>query len=265
MPMIREIRGASMGGLLVLVLTADALALCADVNDDGQVTAVDALSVLKTAVAQPAPLQCSCTSCGTDASSPEALAHCADLNVDGQVSALDALATLKLAVGESQPFNCSCEACVVSTTTTSTTTTTGTTTTTVGGCPPQDALDDRTYNETYTCSFVPQGGEPSCDVTNAQDALHFTHTGGKDYEVRDVPDTGFVYNGSLNCRTFEWTALSPGDYTEEGTWQFSGDLSEFSGSSSYFALDSSYAGDCNATGAEVPDFPPNPPLVPPCQ
>jgi hypothetical protein len=96
-----------MGFLLVLVLTAEALALCSDVNDDGQVTAVDALSVLKTAVGQPAPLQCSCVSCGTSAATPEALAHCADLNADGQVSALDALASLKLAVGQPQPFSCS--------------------------------------------------------------------------------------------------------------------------------------------------------------
>jgi hypothetical protein len=258
------IRSASMGFLLVLVLTTEALALCSDVNDDGQVTAVDALSVLKTAVGQPAPLQCSCVSCGTSASSPKALAYCADLNVDGQVSALDALASLKLAVGQPQPFSCSCDACLVSTTTTSTTTTSTTTTTVGGGCPPPDALDDRTYNETYTCSFVPEGGEPICDVTNAQDTLHFTHTGGNDYEVLDVPDTGFVYNGSLDCRTFTWTALSPGDYTEEGTWEFSGNLSGFSGSSSYFALDSSYSGDCNITGAEAPDTPPNPTLVPPC-
>jgi hypothetical protein len=65
----------------------------------------------------------------------------------------------------------------------------------VGGCPPQDALDGRTYNEIYTCSFVPDGGAPTCDVSNAIDAIRFTHTGGNGYEVRDVPDTGFLYTG----------------------------------------------------------------------
>lgn len=65
----------------------------------GRAVGVDGMPLLGR-IDRPAPLQCSCVSCGTSASSPKALAYCADLNVDGQVSALDALAALKLAVGQ---------------------------------------------------------------------------------------------------------------------------------------------------------------------
>jgi len=241
------------------VYAVNAYSLCADVTGDGQVTAVDALALLNTAVGQPAPLQCSCESCGTSNTSPEALAYCADLNVDGQVTALDALAALKIAVGQEQPFNCSCDACGVTTTTTS-----STTTTTSPDCPQPNALDERTYIEIYTCAESFQGSERYCADSNASDSIRFSHTGGGQYEVRDVPDTGFIYNGTLNCRTFDWTALSPGDYTEAGTWTFSGDLSGFSGTSIYVALDDSYEGECNTTGALSPTTPPNPTPVPPC-
>ena len=253
------LRGATWGLVLVVLARTEAFSLCADVTGDGQVTAVDALSVLNTAVGQPAPLQCSCESCGTGNTSPEALAYCADVSADGQVTALDALATLNMAVGQPQPFSCSCDACGVPTTTTS-----STTTTTTSECPQPNALDERIYNEIYTCAESFQGSDPYCADSNASDSIRFTHVGGGEYEIRDVPDTGFVYNGTLTCRTFDWTALSPGEYTEGGTWTFSGNLSSFVGSSIYEALDSSYDGECNTTGALSPATPPNPTPVPPC-
>jgi hypothetical protein len=258
------LRYVSSALALVALFSANALALCADVTGDAQVTAVDALSVLNTAVGQPAPLQCSCEACGTSNTSPEALAYCADVSADGQVTALDALATLNIAVGQEQPFSCSCDACAVVSTTTSTTTTSSTTTTTVGGCPQPDALNERIYKEIYTCAESSGGGARYCDVSNAEDSIRFEHVSGGEYEVRDVPDTGFVYNGTLTCRTFDWTALSPGDYTEAGTWTFAPDLESFAGSSTYVALDDSYEGECNTTGAKDPNSPPNPTPVPPC-
>jgi hypothetical protein len=131
-------------------------------------------------------------------------------------------------------------------------------------CPQPDALDEQTYVERYTCAETFQGGAPYCADSNVSDNIRFNHVGGGDYEVRNVPDTGFIYNGTLTCRTFEWNAVSPGEYTEVGTWTFSDNLSSFSGSSTYAALDESYAGECNTTGALSPNVPPNPPPVPPC-
>ena len=256
---MKVLRYTAFGVTLSFVFAAEAFSLCADVTGDGQVTAVDALSVLNTAVGQPAPLQCSCEECGTGNTSPEALAYCADVSADGQVTALDALATLNIAVGQAQPFSCSCAACAISTTTTS-----STTTTTTSECPQPDVLDGRTYIEIYTCAESFQGSQPYCGDLNVSDSIRFTHVDGGDYEVRDVPDTGFVYTGTLTCRTFDWTALSPGEYTEAGTWTFSANLASFSGSSTYDALDQSYTGECNTTGAESPSTPPNPTPVPPC-
>jgi hypothetical protein len=242
------------GSLVAILFATNAWALCGDVSGDGQRTATDALMVLNVAVGQPIALNCSCAECGTSEDGPAARAHCADANGDGQPSATDALLTLNVAVGQPVPLACSCEACASSTTTT-----------TIGDCPPADGLDDRTFNEIYTCSIAFGSEEPSCADLNVGDAIRFNHTGGGIYEVRDEPDTGFVYNGALDCTTFTWDAVDPGEYTESGVWQFSGNLVSFSGSSTYEAVDDSYTGECNATGREAPATPPNPTPVPACQ
>jgi len=256
------------GLAFALIFSPNACALCADVTGDGQVSSADALVILTIGVGQAATLRCSCDSCGTSATSPEAKAHCADVTADGQVTALDALAALKISVGQAQPFGCSCTACEVETTsttsTTTSTTTSSTTTTTSPACPQLDALDERTYVELYTCAESPQGGDPYCAHSNASASIRFTHVGSGDYQVRNVPDTGLLYNGTLACRTFEWNAVRPGEYTAIGTWAFSPDLSRFAGSSTYAALDASYAGECSTTGAESPTSPTNPTPVPPC-
>jgi hypothetical protein len=230
-----------------LMPVGGAFALCGDVSGDGQRTAADALTVLKTAVGQDVALDCSCGECGTSVVSPAARAHCADVNGDGQRTAADALTVLKTAVGQNVPLGCSCAACEDS-----------------EECPPEDALDDRTYKETYTCDISFDGGPRSCDSDEASDSIRFFHEADGNYEVRDVEDTGFVYNGTLTCRTFEWEALSPGNYTEAGTWTFSKNLTSFSGSSTYTAIDGSYTGDCNTTGAQSGD-PPIPPRPPGCE
>jgi len=92
----------------------------------------------------------------------------------------------------------------------------------------------------------------------------FTHLNNGLYQLREVPDTGFVYNGTFNCSAFVWGASSPGEYTGNGVWSFSPDGSTFFGSSAYIADDLSYAGACNETGAESPAVPDNPPAIPPC-
>ena len=115
------------------------------------------------------------------------------------------------------------------------------------------------------CDGSDGGGPRYCADFNESDSIRFTHTGGGEYEVRDVPDTGFVYNGTLDCNVFDWDALSPGEYTESGVWTFSSDLESFSGSSTYTSITPGhYEGDCNATGAEAPATPPIPPPLPAC-
>lgn len=64
-------------------------ALCGDANEDGRVTAADALLVLKTAVGA---AECSFEYC--------------DFNGDGRVTASDALAILRLAVGQEVEPHC---------------------------------------------------------------------------------------------------------------------------------------------------------------
>jgi len=74
---------------------------CGDANDDGQITAADALDALRTAL---------------DLSSCEAC-RC-DVNGSGDIVTGDALAILTVAVGGSASFDC--PACVTTTTTTTT-------------------------------------------------------------------------------------------------------------------------------------------------
>ena len=256
--MIRKGRLLS-GAFVAIVVSTNALALCGDTSGDGQVSATDALAILNTAVGLTPPLDCSCDACGTSLTSEAALSHCADVNGDASITAVDALMTLGAGVGQPVELSCSCVACEVPTTTSTTTTTIP------AGCPPANALDDRTYIEKYSCSESIGGGAPYCADLNASDSLRFNHLGGGEYEVRDVPDTGFVYNGILTCRVFDWDALSPGEYTESGVWTFTNNnLVSFSGSSTYVALDDSYEGGCNGTGAESPNIPPDPPLPPGC-
>ncbi len=85
----------------------------------------------------------------------------------------------------------------------------------------------------------------------------FTSTAPGIYTGADVPDTGFVYNGTLSGTTFTWNAVSPLGYTETGIWTFSADGSTFSGSSHYVAdPPGNYSGDCNETGVLGSEFTP---------
>jgi hypothetical protein len=151
-----------------------------------------------------------------------------DLNGNGTVAANDALIDLRLVVGQSGPTNC--PPC----------------TTTTLACPAAGGLDKLVFQEKYDC--VESG---SCVDDDETDSIRFDHKGGGSYEVRDFPDTGFVYTGILSCTTFEWMA-DGGDYTESGTWEFNTALTSFRGTSSYEAKDESYSGDCEATGAKSP-------------
>lgn len=125
-------------------------------------------------------------------------------------------------------------------------------------------LDGRTYTEMYKCSQTFTGGDPFCADDNATDSLAFNHVSGNTYEVRDVPDTGFAYTGTLSGQTFTWTADSPDGYTEAGVWVFSSDFSTFEGASEYVADNATYAGECTTTGAEDPATPAEPPAIGAC-
>jgi hypothetical protein len=165
-----------------------------------------------------------------------------DLNGSGTVSTIDALRDLQFVVGLVDVLEC--QSCSV-------------TTTTIPECPAAGALDGLVFNEKYTC--VESG---VCVDENVADKIKFHHLGGGKYEIRDVPDTGFVYQGTLACSTFEWQATSPGEYIETGTWEFTANMTAFSGRSEYEAIDHSYSGTCNETGAKAPANPPNPPACP---
>jgi hypothetical protein len=243
-----------IGSFVAIAFAGNARALCGDVSGDGQQTATDALMVLNVAVGQVLALNCTCGSCGTSEDGPEAKAHCADASGDSQVTASDALRILGVAVGQPVPLDCSCDACG-----------SATTTTTIPGCPAPDGLDGRTFNEIYTCIQSFGGDNPFCADSNEGDAIRFTHIGGGSYEIRDVPDTDFLYEGTIGCTTFTWVAEYPGEYIEQGTWEFTSDLVSFSGSSIYVAQDFSYNGSCNITGKEAPATPPNPQPIFPCR
>lgn len=128
--------------------------------------------------------------------------------------------------------------------------------------PPGIDLDGFVYNEVYSCSHTPSGGPGSfCSDDQATDTIQFAKTGASTYQVRDVPDTGFVYNGTLSGLVFSWNATSPDGYTESGTWIFSADAATFSGVSHDIANDNSYNGDCSTNGARAPATPaPAPPI-----
>jgi hypothetical protein len=124
--------------------------------------------------------------------------------------------------------------------------------------PPAVGLNGFTFNEIYNCSQSPASGIPYCADRLSSDQVQFTKTSSNTYSVRDVPDTGFFYSGTLSGLQFTWTAVSPNGYTETGTWTFAADGLSFTGISHYVANDNSYSGDCNTTGAKAPAMPPAP-------
>jgi len=125
-------------------------------------------------------------------------------------------------------------------------------------------LDGLIYVERYNCSQAFTGMPEFCADADVSDTLQFTRTGANTYTVRDVPDTGFLYSGTLAGLTFTWTATSPNGYSESGTWRFVSDASTFAGTSHYVANDNSYAGDCTQTGARSPATPAAPPPIGSC-
>jgi hypothetical protein len=133
--------------------------------------------------------------------------------------------------------------------------------------PPQNpSLDGKTYTEKYTCNEIFGAPPLSCPDLNVTDVINFQSTGGNTFEGRDVPDTGYVYTGTLSGTTLTWTATSPLGYTESGTWTFSASFDSFSGSSHYedAAVPPSYSGDCNTNGVLAPGTPSDPPLPSGC-
>jgi hypothetical protein len=130
--------------------------------------------------------------------------------------------------------------------------------------PPAVELDGFTFNEIFSCSQSPASGIPFCADLLTSDQIHFTQTSSNTYNVRDVPDTGFFYSGTLSGLQFSWTAVSPAGYTETGTWTFAADGLSFSGISHYAANNNSYSGDCVTMGAKEPAVPPAPPAIGAC-
>jgi hypothetical protein len=121
-------------------------------------------------------------------------------------------------------------------------------------------LDGKFYREKFTCNEV-FTGSPSltCPDFNQTDEVQFVRVGGSSYEVRDVPDTGFLITGTLSGLDFDWDATSPNGYTESGTWSFTSSGDSFHGPSHYVAEDGSYSGDCNTNGNIGLSDPPDPP------
>ena len=131
---------------------------------------------------------------------------------------------------------------------------------------PTFAVDGKSYIEKYTCNEVfPPSPTLTCPDLAVQDTIQLTLITGNQYEGRDVPDTGYVYNGTFSGQVFTWTAVDPiNSYTESGVWTFDAAGNFFTGSSTYTANDGSFTGNCNETGALAPIVPSDPPLVSGC-
>ena len=80
-----------------------------------------------------------------------------------------------------------------------------------------------TFNEIFTCNETFTGAAPVCADNQVADVIQFTSTGASTYEGRDVPDTGFIYTGTMSGLVLRWTAVSPNGYTESGSWTFAAD------------------------------------------
>ncbi len=125
-------------------------------------------------------------------------------------------------------------------------------------------LAGKIYTEKFTCNQTFTGQPAFCPDLDEVNQLHFQSTGSSTFEVRNIPDTGFVIDGTLIGLSFDWTATSPNGYSESGTWTFSSGGGSFSGPSHYMATDGSYSGDCNTNGVRGLTAPPDPPLPDDC-
>ena len=125
-------------------------------------------------------------------------------------------------------------------------------------------LNGRIYTEKFSCNKIFTGQPAFCPDVNKVDQIGFQSTGSSTFEVRGIPDTGFVIDGALIGLDFVWTATSPNGYTESGTWTFSSSGASFAGPSHYVANDASYSGDCNTNGRFGMSAPPAPPFPAGC-
>jgi hypothetical protein len=126
-------------------------------------------------------------------------------------------------------------------------------------------LDGLVFNHAYKCSQTdppPKGAW--CADPSGMEKIVFKSSGANSYDVRDVPDHGFQMSGTVSGLTLTWTATSPNGYSEGGSWTFSADGSTFAGHSTYHALDLSYSGACEGTGAVDPGTPATPASVGEC-
>ena len=80
---------------------------CGDVNGDGNITPVDALTILQAAVGVEVPLACGAASAAAGGSNATAGEDgCGDVNGDGNISPVDALMVLNRSVGFEIEFSC---------------------------------------------------------------------------------------------------------------------------------------------------------------
>ena len=239
-----------VGLSLILVTSGTALARCGDITGDGSLTASDAFLTLRIVVGHSTPSNCSCVDCGA-AVVAKAPRHCADVNGNSELTVHDALAQLRLAVGFDVVENCSCEACEDPATTTTTTSIT------VPDCLAEGALDGLVFNRKERCVVLVDF--PSCPESQlTSDVVVFEHTSGDHYLVRNVPDTGYVYAGNMDCRTFVGASLLPDDRDEIGRWFVQGAGSLFTGTSMTRARADRAPRSCNVTAAKVPQTPSDP-------
>ena len=216
-------------GILAAILSATtALAICADVDSSGTISANDALTTLRAATGVRGEIVCLCSDC-EEAQVSRAPGHCADLNADAATTASDALAILYVAVGVETAPACSCDACQEPAATT--------TTNTVPECVTQDALHGRTYVRKSRCN-----SGSSCVKSLVTDTIRFDHLGGGEYAVVRVPDETTLFVGTWDCVSFRGPGLLEWTFTDLS-------LSAFAGRGGSY---------CNHTGAAAPTIPPDP-------
>ena len=126
------------------------------------------------------------------------------------------------------------------------------------------SVANKNYNQVESCSQTATGSAAVCVLTNASTQLTFTSLGSGQWQLMDVPDSGFLAVGTFTGRTFTFTATHPTGFTETGTIDFNSNGDQYSGASTYTANDNSFTGACSFNGAISPNVPGHAASIGPC-
>lgn len=154
----------------------------------------------------------------------------------------------------------------------------------VGGCS-SDSGDDEGddcdsfdieggYEERYSCETDGVCTEtdvtfyidirPDPNDTNPADGTDYTFcetSGLGPLCIEDPPGTfKFSGSGTICGDTFTWTAISPGNFTESGTWTFADDGDTFMKESTYVSIGGPGGGNCVGSGRRGGGAAPPPPI-----